>query len=64
LPPGRELIGLRQVDGMAQREPCQESETTPPPNVGLVLGLGAIRPHLLAFIEPKDGTLGSRPYAL
>ena len=22
LPPGRELIGLRQVDGMAQREPC------------------------------------------
>ena len=23
LPPGTELIGLRQVDGMAQREPCR-----------------------------------------
>ena len=32
LPPGRELIGLRQVDGMAQREPCQESEQTPGAN--------------------------------
>ncbi len=26
LPPGSELIGLRQVDGMAQREPCRGSE--------------------------------------
>jgi len=31
-PPRRELIGLRQVDGMAQREPCQESEQTPGAN--------------------------------
>jgi len=28
LPLGTELIGLRQVDGMAQREPCQGSEQT------------------------------------
>ena len=26
LPPETELIGLRQVDGMAQRDPCQGSD--------------------------------------